>query len=140
MRVTRLLRAPSRLFRTALVTVPLPKTLLAQLRQLVPDVRSVPFQGPDRVVGHPLPTAEDYADANAILAWEVPEQLKEAAQTPRLRLFQGYKTGYSDITASEYFKSVPEASDTIFASASGIPACVFFSAFLHFPQTDATLP
>jgi hypothetical protein len=133
MRPTALLRAPSRLFKTALVTVPLPPPLQAELQQLVPNVLYRPYQGPDRVVDAPLPTPKDYAQADALFTWEVPKELAKVEQTPRLKLFQGYKTGYDNITASNFYKSVPEESDLTFASLSGIVACVFSRFLSLFP-------
>ncbi|BGP48147.1 hypothetical protein JCM10450v2_004019 [Rhodotorula kratochvilovae] len=123
MRASALLAAPSRLFRTALITVPLkPASLLPRLRALIPDVRYLPFQGPDGDPSSPHPTAADYADADAILAWAVPDDLRDVKQAPRLRLWQGYTASYAETVGTEFFRSVGDERALTFASASGIAA------------------
>ncbi|GAA6056793.1 hypothetical protein JCM3770_002802 [Rhodotorula araucariae] len=123
MHASALLPASSRLFRTALITVPLkPPSLLPRLQSLVPDVRYFPFQGPDGDPSSRRPTATDYADADAILAWAVPDDLRSADQTPRLKIWQGYTASYAETVETEFFQSVGDERALTFANASGIAA------------------
>ncbi|GJN89358.1 hypothetical protein Rhopal_002338-T1 [Rhodotorula paludigena] len=120
--VNRVLVAPSRSFETALVTVPLPPPILDQLRAVVPDIRYRPYQGPDGTAAASRPTSDDYAAADAVLAWEVPHDLRSVEQTPKLKLWQGYMTGYTNVTESAYFRSVRDENELVFANLSGVCA------------------
>ncbi|GAA6038885.1 hypothetical protein JCM8097_000552 [Rhodosporidiobolus ruineniae] len=115
----------SRLFRTALVAVPLPKPHLIRLRQVFPTLLYRPSQGPDisSSSSPPHASAADWAEADAVLAWSVPAELKHfATQTPRLRLWQLYKAGHSDVVDSEYVRSIPKGSEVVFSNMSGCAA------------------
>lgn len=106
---------------TLLVVTPLPDDVLDELRSLFPEViyhATPPFAPYDP--SHPIPTEDDYARADAFFGFAIPNNLKNWQQTPRLKLFQGLSAGYSHITDTPYFKSIPDDADVIFASASGI--------------------
>ncbi|BGP51238.1 hypothetical protein JCM10450v2_007167 [Rhodotorula kratochvilovae] len=106
---------------TLLVITPLQDDVLALLRDLFPTVlyyATPPFVPYDPA--HPIPTEEDYARADAVFGFAIPHNLKSFEQTPRLKLWQGLSAGYSHITDTDYFKSIPNSADVIFASASGI--------------------
>ncbi|GAA5899574.1 hypothetical protein JCM8208_000595 [Rhodotorula glutinis] len=106
---------------TLLVITPLAPDVLDLLRSLFAEVihhATPPFAPYDPA--HPIPTADEYARADAIFAFTVPNNLESFDQTPRLKLWQGLSAGYSHLTDTKYFKSIPSESEVIFASASGI--------------------
>lgn len=72
----------------------------------------------------PQPTDEELARADVFLGFHMPPRVKDWKQTPRLKLFQGCSAGYTHITDSDYYKSIPKDADVIFASASGIHVLV----------------
>ncbi|GAA5995386.1 uncharacterized protein JCM10292_005138 [Rhodotorula paludigena] len=106
---------------TLLVYGPLADDLLSTLRTIFSEViyRPVtPFQ--PRIESEPQPTDDELARADAIFGFQIPFNLKKWEQTPRLKLFQGLSAGFSHITDTDYYKSIPDSADVIFASASGI--------------------
>ena len=50
----------------------------------------------------------------------MPPNLTSFSQTPKLKLFQLLSAGSNHVENTPYFQSVPESSDLILASASGI--------------------
>lgn len=112
---------------TLLVITPLAPDVLELLRSQFPRVihhAAPPFAPYDPA--HPIPSEDDYRQADAIFAFTVPNNLKSFEQTPRLKLWQGLSAGYTHLTATDYFKSIPDESEVIFASASGIHVCAAF--------------
>ncbi|GAA6010503.1 hypothetical protein JCM10207_001336 [Rhodosporidiobolus poonsookiae] len=105
---------------TLLVLYPLSDALLEGLRNIFPVVLYRPCQGPVPK-GAQRPTKEDYAVADAIFAFTLPEDVVSVEQTPRLKLFQGCSSGYSHLDDTSFIRSASEKRrDVTFANASGI--------------------
>ncbi|GAA5880407.1 hypothetical protein JCM16303_003932 [Sporobolomyces ruberrimus] len=66
------------------------------------------------------PSAEDLKDADVIFGLTIPKELKTIDQVPNLKLYQAVSAGYSHITDTEFFKTLPEKESLMFANASGI--------------------
>ncbi|BGP02979.1 D-isomer specific 2-hydroxyacid dehydrogenase [Rhodotorula toruloides] len=107
--------------KTVLVYGPLAAPLLDDFRSTFDEVLYYPITPfAPRDESESLPTDDDYARADVLFGFQIPFNLKDWKQTPRLKLFQGCSAGYGHVTDTEYFKSIPEDADVIFASASGI--------------------
>ncbi|GAA5992144.1 hypothetical protein JCM10908_001786 [Rhodotorula pacifica] len=85
------------------------EVIFYEVQQFSPDIEK-----------QPQPTDEELARTDVFLGFHMPPKVKDWKQTPRLKLFQGCSAGYTHITDSDYYKSIPKDADVIFASASGI--------------------
>ncbi|KAI5477777.1 D-isomer specific 2-hydroxyacid dehydrogenase [Pseudohyphozyma bogoriensis] len=63
---------------------------------------------------------EDFAQADVIITFLLPPNLKNISQTPNLKFFQGTSAGYAHLPPSDFFKSIPEDRQITWAHASGI--------------------
>ncbi|CEQ40938.1 SPOSA6832_02621, partial [Sporobolomyces salmonicolor] len=108
--------------RTLLIYTPLqPPSLVEDLKAVFPVVKYFPIQNFAPIQeGDPVPTEQDFKDADAIFSFVIPPGLSSVDQAPRLKLFQGLSAGYSHVTGTEFFKSLPKDNEMMFASASGI--------------------
>ncbi|GAA5866819.1 hypothetical protein JCM1840_004277 [Sporobolomyces johnsonii] len=108
--------------RTLLIYTPLqPPSLVEDLKAVFPVVKYFPIQNFAPIKeGDAVPTEQDFKDADAIFSFVIPPGLTSVDQAPRLKLFQGLSAGYSHVTGTEFFKSLPEDNEMMFASASGI--------------------
>lgn len=88
--------------------------------------------------GVQLPTDEDYARADVILAFIVPPNLHSISQgpfslfpglfsmlisssaVPKLKLWQVVGSGTAPITNSEFYKSIPPSSPLVFSNLAGV--------------------
>lgn len=86
-----------------------PLSLLDDLRSTFRTVKYHPIQTRDGSVSPSQPTAEDYATADAIFAYAVPDELQSPTQTPRLKLFQVCSSGYSQVEQHPFYKAAKEA-------------------------------
>lgn len=86
-----------------------PLSLLDDLRSTFRTVKYHPIQTRDGSISPTHPTAEDYATADAIFAFSVPDELQNPAQTPRLKLFQVCSSGYSQVEQHPFYKAAKEA-------------------------------
>lgn len=111
--------------KTVLVYGPLADPLLDDLRSTFDEVLYYPITPfAPRDESEALPSDDDYKRADVLFGFQIPFNLKDWKQTPRLKLFQGCSAGYGHVTDTDYFKSIPGDADVIFASASGIHVCV----------------
>lgn len=108
-----------------------PLSLLQDLERLYKKVIYAPLPLFAPHEGFPpstvLPTPEQFESADAIIGLFIPPNLTSVAQTPNLKLWQCLSAGYAHITSTPYFKSIPEDSGLIFASASGIHVSAYAS-------------
>ncbi|KAM0786820.1 hypothetical protein ACM66B_002251 [Microbotryomycetes sp. NB124-2] len=98
-----------------------PLSLLDELRKSWKTVSYAPkkqFSPP-----HPddvLPTEDQLAQADAILAFQLPAELISVQQVPRLKLVQALSAGFTQFEHHEFYKSLTNKDHISFASASGI--------------------
>ncbi|KAK4052728.1 hypothetical protein OIV83_002015 [Microbotryomycetes sp. JL201] len=98
-----------------------PLSLLDDLRKQWTNVIYAPKKQfspprPDDV----LPTDEQLAQADAILAFQLPDGLISVQQVPRLKYVQALSAGYTQFEHHEFYKSLTNKDNITFASASGI--------------------
>ncbi|KAK4057480.1 hypothetical protein OIO90_001549 [Microbotryomycetes sp. JL221] len=107
---------------TLLVLNPVyPPSILDDLRQQWSTVIYKPRKQfsppqPDDV----LPTDQDLAQADAILCFQLPDNLMSVQQVPKLKFVQALSAGFTQFEHHPFYKSLTSKDDIIFASASGI--------------------
>ncbi|POY75847.1 hypothetical protein BMF94_0929 [Rhodotorula taiwanensis] len=105
-------------FSTALVYGRLPE-VINSLRTAFDEVIFYDVQHVGDLANQPQPTDDELARTDVILGFYMPPKVKDWKQTPRLKLFQGCLAGYSHVTNTDYFRSIPKDADVIFASTIG---------------------
>lgn len=114
----------SRALNHCLVLWPVAPALLSSLKGVFHRVSYFPIQGPDAAPDAPRPTAADYASADAIFAFAMPQELQHPRQTPNLRLWQCCAAGVSHLQETAFFKAQGPESRIVWANATGIQTCV----------------
>lgn len=108
---------------TLLVLVPLSPSEIKSLEAAFPrviHVASTPF-APQLQDGERWPTEDEFAEADAMLLFTIPANLKSVKQTPNLKWIQAFSAGTDHLVTTDFYKSLDEAkSDVIVSNASGI--------------------
>src|SRR5688572_30056014 len=106
--------------RTVVITMSVPKEILGQFRAEFPEIRFI-VPGEDSatedaaVTARAMPTEEDVKDADALIGWELPQHLLEAAT--RLRWMHAAGAG-----VERYELAQIAARGVILANSSGVSA------------------
>lgn len=99
-----------------------PPTLVSKLESIFDKVHFFPgLQGNDYSKTEvKLPTAEAFQEADAILAFRLPENLTSHTQTPNLSLIHCPGAGTTQLTDTPFVRSFPKDHPLAISSSSGI--------------------
>ncbi|KAK4701864.1 hypothetical protein P7C70_g4366, partial [Phenoliferia sp. Uapishka_3] len=106
---------------TLLVVYPLqPPSLVDDLRKVFKTVHNWPILAGNDYSGRvvPLPPPEVLADADVILCFHLPSNLKDWSQTPKLKLLQLVGAGAFQVTNTDFYRSIPADSPLILSNST----------------------
>ncbi|GAA6010595.1 hypothetical protein JCM10207_007754 [Rhodosporidiobolus poonsookiae] len=133
-----------------LVTYPIESVQAGVLEQLRKAFKVVHFYPGGDGSGTPteyeevLPPAEIYEQADVILAQDVPENLVDISQTPRLKLWQVFASGTQQIVESAFVRSIPSDRRLAISNLAGVHAVsiaehVMMTTLMHCHQMNKCL-
>ncbi|ORY89306.1 hypothetical protein BCR35DRAFT_300434 [Leucosporidium creatinivorum] len=88
-----------------------------------------------------LPTAEALAEADVILAQEIPSNVTSILQTPKLKMWQVLASGVNQIIDSDFYRSIPAEHPLVISNLAGCHAVsiaehVIMTTLMHFHKMN----